>query len=145
MAGGEDDGPSTSVSHSPAVNSPTEFDFTKPESWTVWIKRFDRYLSITGLDKKADADKIDILCYTMGEKSEEILKQIIPDMTAATTFQTVKTQFGRYFNPKKNEIFERYKFNSRTQRENESVDEFITALHTLAETCNYGTLKDGLI
>lgn len=86
-----------------------------------------------------------MLCYTMGEKSEEILKQILPDTKAQTTLDTVKEKFSTYFSPKKNTIFERYKFNSRTQQSEENVDSFITALHMLAESCEYGTLKDELI
>ena len=42
-------------------------------------------------------------------------------------------------------IIERAVFNSRVQRPSESVDDFITDLHTLAQTLNYGTMKDELI
>lgn len=41
--------------------------------------------------------------------------------------------------------FMRYKFNKRDQELNESVDAYITALRTLAKTCNFGILEDSLI
>ena len=39
----------------------------------------------------------------------------------------------------------RAKFNLRFQKENESVDNFITDLFTLAQHCNYGTLHDQMV
>ena len=44
-----------------------------------------------------------------------------------------------------NVIYERYKFNNRSQEANESIDAYTTALRTLAETCEFGSLKDDLI
>ena len=59
--------------------------------------------------------------------------------------KSVTDKFKNYFVVRRNVIFERSKFNMRKQEEGESVDTFITALHTLAERCNYGQLKDDLI
>ena len=49
------------------------------------------------------------------------------------------------FLKKRNIIFERAKFNLRRQQEGESVDDFITSLHSLSEYCNYGQLRDEMI
>ena len=46
---------------------------------------------------------------------------------------------------KTNIIYERYKFNNRSQEQTESIDTYVTALRALAETCEFGTLKDHLI
>ena len=46
---------------------------------------------------------------------------------------------------KTNIIYERYKFNNRSQEQTESIDTYVTALQALAETCKFGTLKDHLI
>nr|XP_046491899.1 uncharacterized protein LOC124223711 [Neodiprion pinetum] len=127
------------------VNSPREFEFTKPEAWPVWIKRFEKYLSVAGLTNKSEKEKVDLLCYTMGEEAEDILLRIFPNLVNETLYSEVKKKFDEYFSPKKNVIFERYKFNSRVQEESESVDSFITALHALAEKCEYEALKDDLI
>ena len=42
-------------------------------------------------------------------------------------------------------IIERHKFNTRFQEASEPVQNFITALKILADTCEFGTLKDSLI
>ena len=46
---------------------------------------------------------------------------------------------------KTNIIYERYKFNNRSQKQTETIDTYITTLRALAETCEFGTLKDELI
>lgn len=47
--------------------------------------------------------------------------------------------------PARNEIFESARFNERFQKQGESIDEYLTALYTLCERCNYGALRDRLI
>ena len=42
-------------------------------------------------------------------------------------------------------MYERHKFNIRNQEENESIDQYVTELRTLASTCEFENLKDGLI
>ena len=59
--------------------------------------------------------------------------------------KTVKRKFEDYFVKCHNQIFERAKFNQRSQKEGESVDSFVTDLHVLAEHCGYGPLHDEMI
>ena len=42
-------------------------------------------------------------------------------------------------------IFERAKLNLRSQKENKSVDNFVTDWYCVAEYCQFGTLKGDLI
>ena len=45
-----------------------------------------------------------------------------------------------------NETYERFIFNRRNQEQNESVDQYVTALRKLAQTCNFcSCLHDSLI
>ena len=44
-----------------------------------------------------------------------------------------------------NVIYERYCFNNRNQESGESFDAYLTALRTLAKTCNFGPQTDELI
>ena len=57
----------------------------------------------------------------------------------------MKEKFQGYFIKKHNVIFERAKFNMKSQLEGESVDSFVSALHGLAEHCNFRDLKEELI
>ena len=57
----------------------------------------------------------------------------------------VITKFEEYCVGQRNETFERYNFNMRVQQEGETVDAYVTALKTLAKTCNFGQLQDNLL
>lgn len=124
------------------VSPPNKFDFSMPLAWPQWRKRFERFMSVSGQNAKSDEEKINILMYVLGEEAEEIMLQFhtIPD-TYEATFQA----FENHFIPRRNIIFERYKFNTRIQQPGESAESFITNLHSLAEHCKYGSLKDELI
>ena len=47
--------------------------------------------------------------------------------------------------PNKNVSYEKYKFFSRAQESGESIDQYVTILRKLCETCEFGTLKNSLI
>lgn len=88
---------------------------------------------------------MDSLVYIMGEKAEEIFAALSLSATDVKVYSKVINAFESYFIVKKNIIYERAMFNRRTQKEGESVADFITALHTLVETCEYGSLQDELL
>ena len=46
-----------------------------------------------------------------------------------------------YFVPKTNIIHERFKFNTRNQSVNESIDEYVANLKHLAATCEFGSSR----
>lgn len=125
------------------VQAPTEFNFSQPQQWPQWKKRFDRYMSVSGFCKKLDKEKIDMLIYLMGNEAEEILLQ--QNLSGNETYTDILDKFEKYFIPQRNIIFERFQFNSRVQKPGEPVENFITSLHALAEHCGYGTLKEELI
>lgn len=108
----------------PSISHPEKFNFLNPGSWPQWRKRFERYMSVSGQDKKTSEEKIDLLLYIMGEDSEDILVQFSP---TPTTYDEMMTKFENHFVPRQNVIFERFKFNSRRQLPGESVDTFIVA------------------
>lgn len=123
------------------VAPPDQFNFSNPASWPQWRKRFERYMTVSGLSSKSDDEKMNAL-YIMGEKSEEIIIQF-PAIPA--TYEEMLKAFEDHFIPRRNVIFERFQMNSRVQLPGESVENFITALHTLAEHCEYGSLKEEMI
>ena len=49
----------------------------------------------------------------------------------------------RHFEPTRNVIYERYKFNTCEQDQGETVAQYITKLRQLASTCEFGVLENG--
>ncbi len=78
----------------------------------------------------------------MGEIREKIYASF---KIEEITYDSVVKAFTQHFAPKTNVIFERARFNRHTRYPEKSVLYFIIDLFTLAETCNYSTLKDELI
>ena len=53
--------------------------------------------------------------------------------------------WNNYCIGKTNTIYERYKFHNRAQHSGESIDTYETAIRTLADTSEFGALKEELI
>jgi len=122
------------------IAPPEQFNFTQPDKWPKWIRRFERFRETSGLDRKAKSNQVNTLLYCMGDKADDILCSLNGGRK-----ETVKTKLEGYFVKCRNPIFECAKFNQRQQERGESVDSFITALHCLAEHCDYGALRDKMI
>ncbi|UYV79612.1 hypothetical protein LAZ67_18000031, partial [Cordylochernes scorpioides] len=128
------------------IQPPETFDFSTPNEWPKWRKRFERYLVVSGMKKKEEADKIDLFMYLMGDRADDIFRTFkFEKEEEATKIDSVLKAFDSHFCVRKNIIYERAKFNSRIQEDREPVDEFITSLYKLADSCEFEGLHDQLI
>ncbi|XP_016665064.1 uncharacterized protein LOC107885872 [Acyrthosiphon pisum] len=72
-----------------------------------------------------------------------ILKNLmLPGEIKTQKFETVISKLKEYYCPKQLVISERYKFNSRKQKEGESVNDFIIELRRLASSCKFDAFLD---
>lgn len=127
------------------IQPPEAFDFSKPQQWEKWIRRFERFRLASNLHLSSEANQVNTLIYCMGDEADDILRgQALSDVQRQQ-YQAVRDTLDIYFVPRKNIIYERARFNQRVQLVNETVDSFVTALYALAENCNYGALHDELI
>lgn len=81
----------------------------------------------------------------MGPQAEDIFKTFKLEPDDKEKYEAVLKEYEAYFVPRRNIIYERVKINTRTQLDGESVEDFVTALHALAATCDYGQLRGDLI
>lgn len=137
---------SQSQAHVVTLQAPEPFSF-EPQRWLKWIQRFQRYRAASGLFNQAEEVQINSLIYIMGPEAESILL----NFEDKQSYDDVVKGFEKYFLPRKNLIYERAKFNSRYQKPDEPVEEFITDLHHLIDSCGYPTsiqhelLRDRLV
>jgi len=96
------------------VPPPEKFNF-KPEEWSRWIKRFERFRKATGLDQKDGESQVNTLIYSMGEEADDIVVSFGLTTEEAEQYNVVKGKFEAHFVVKRNVIFERAKFNLRSQ------------------------------
>lgn len=121
---------------------PEQFNFSYPEEWPKWVRRFEQFRIAFGLKAKDEETQVKTLVYSMGDEADDILRSF---RLSAEDAETVKAQFNEHFIKCRNVIYERAKFNQRWQEPGESVDSFITALYGLAEYCGYSDLHDEMI
>ena len=126
------------------VAPPPKFDFTKPEEWPKWIRRFERFRIVSGLELKADENQVNTLIYMMGDEAEDVLTVLNLSEEETADYETLRDKLDAHFVVRRNVIFERVKFNQRQQEVGETADCFITALHSLAERCGYSENRDSV-
>ncbi|UYV61148.1 K02A2.6-like, partial [Cordylochernes scorpioides] len=125
--------------------APEPFNFSNPGDWPKWIRRFERFRQASGLINNPENEQVNMLVYCMGDNADDILLSCKIASDQLENYGKVIECFESHFIPRRNIIYERARFNQRCQQEGEKVNEFITALHSLAEHCNFGMLHDELI
>ena len=120
------------------INSPENFEFTKPQLWPEWKQRFTRYRIATKLKKEDNEIQISMLIYSMGKQAEHVYKSFTLEEEGKEDYETILGCFDTYFVPKRNVIHKRARFHQRR----ESVKAFIRSLYELAENCAFADARD---
>ena len=127
------------------LQTPASFTFNSPDEWPKWKRRFEQYRVASGLDKEDDVRQVSTLLYCLGEEADDVLTSTNISAESRKKFDDVIAKFDDFFKVRKNVIFERARFNQRSQGETETADQFITSLYSLAADCEFGVLKEQLI
>ena len=124
---------------------PAQFNFSKPEEWGKWKRRFEQYRVASGLAEKSEECQASTLLYCLGIDAEDVLTTTRISDDNRKKYERVVEKFDEFFRVRHNVIFERARFNKRNQLTGESAENYITVLHQLAESCEYGNIKDEMI
>ncbi|XP_077561635.1 uncharacterized protein LOC144177925 [Haemaphysalis longicornis] len=81
----------------------------------------------------------------MGRQARDIFATFNLAVEDSKKFQLVKKKFDEYFMKETNVVYESTCFHKRHQIPGESFDQFMIALHVLAEKCDFGEFKQCLI
>ena len=123
----------------------TPFNFSRPNDWPRWTRRFERFQEASSLTGKGEETQVNTLIYTMGAEEDDVLQLFKLSEENQKKYGIVKKKFEDYLLKQRNTIYQRAKFNSKKQEDGESVDRFITALYILAENSDFGSLYDEMI
>jgi hypothetical protein len=123
--------------HTPRVQPPPPLDVKKGvDSWKIFKQMWNNYCVISRITAEEDAEYVKALfLHTLGPDGLSIYNgmQLAPNHKAAD----IITALDDHFIGKTNETYERYVFNKRDQKEDETFEEYSTALRTLQKTCNH--------
>ncbi|UYV85035.1 K02A2.6-like [Cordylochernes scorpioides] len=115
------------------------------KEWPSWKQRFSRYRLLSNLNAKEQEYQITALIYLMGERAEEIHSAFNLSADDAKNLDKVIEAFDNHFIGKRNVVYERALFRLRSQRPEETIEEFVTVLHRISEHCEYANLREELI
>ena len=131
------------------LKPPERFQFDTgnvDESWRRWESQFKVYHVACELGKKTPKVQVAIFLHAAGPEAQEIFKQFqFAEGEDNTNLDTVLSKFRSYCQPRKNTVFERYKFWSRDQHQSESIDLWVKELRIRASTCEFGDQEDLMI
>ena len=115
-------------------------------NWKKFKQKYTNYEIATGISSKASSTRVATLLTVIGNDAIDVFNTLTWDAEGDDKkIEKVLLKFEEHCEPKKNVSYERYKFFSRAQESGESIDQYVTILRKLCETCEFGTLKNSLI
>jgi hypothetical protein len=113
------------------------------ERWRRWRETMELYLRLN-MAESAEKEQCDAFRYIIGQDGRDIYNTMAFTVHEVDKIDILFAKFEEYCKPRKN-IMERYKFNTRVQRKDETADQYVTELKLIAKNCNFGSLEDELI
>ena len=114
-------------------------------NWNYFKASWNNYAIATELNKKSNPVQVSTLLSVIGKECYEVYENLPLTVDERKDNDSIISKLTEYFEPQRNIIYERYLFNSATQRSENKIDQFVNELRKLASTCEYGTLSDELI
>lgn len=127
------------------LQPPDSFNFRNPDDWPKWKRRFEQFRSASGLITEDEVRQVSTLLYCLGEEADDVLTSTNISDGDRKKYDPVMAKLDEFFKVRRNVIFERARFNRRNQLEGESAEQYITALYSLVENCEYGNLRDEML
>ncbi|CAB4044767.1 Hypothetical predicted protein, partial [Paramuricea clavata] len=100
----------------------------------------------TGISEKEDATRVATLLTVIGNEALDVYDAFVwatvgDDKKIAKVLQ----KFDVRCELRKNVTYERYILFTRAQKTSDTIDQYVTTLKRLSDTCEIGTLRDTLI
>lgn len=101
--------------------------------WRKWLGRFENML--IGMNITNDKRQRALLLHYAGERVYDIYEA--EKAESEDTYKATKEVLIKYFEPKRNVQMDIYTFRNCKQKDEQSLDEFVTELRQLAKTCAF--------
>ena len=120
-----------------------EFNYSK-EDWTSYAERLELYF--TANDVSTAAKQQAILLSVCGAETYQLIRDLVaPKKPTEHTFAKLVKLVKDHHQPPPSTIVQRFNFNTRIQKEGETVSDFVAGLRRLSEHCKFAaTLNDML-
>ncbi len=131
------------------VGTVTPFD-SQSQSWEEYCEILQHFFEANE-DYRSTKQKESYIVELCGSQTYSLLRNLLsPVKPGSKTVDELMDLLKQHFNPKPSEIVQRFKFNSRSREEGETVLDYVAVLRKLAHDCNYGEkltemLRDRLV
>lgn len=108
------------------------------ENWRVFREAFEIYIEAAGLTSASNKRQVAIFLNLVGKEGLERYNTLtFENAEDNKKIEQVLNAFQDYCKPKKNILHSRYIFYKRSQKENESIEEFLSACRGLIKDCEF--------
>lgn len=114
-------------------------------NWKAFKEEFGIYMVASEKTKKSKEVQAAIFLNLIGEYGRGLFKNFNMAEADKKDLEKIAAAFENFCEPKKNVIYERFKFNQRSQEAGETFDNFLTAIQKLIRTCDYGDHEDAIL
>ena len=113
---------------------------------TLETRLFEQVRIAYGLAEEEDPRQISTLLCCMGKEEDEVLRASYHySEDDSKKYNKVIETFQKLFQVRCNVIFERTRFHRRSQHVHELIEQYITALYSLADTCKFAAWMEDMI
>ena len=114
-------------------------------NWQFFKKQWVDCITARESARKDESIKAALLQTVMGRGCLKVLKSLNLSSTESQDSKACLEVLENYFKPAKNEVYERFKFYKCDQGPNELVDQWLTRLRHLSQSCNFGATLDSML
>ena len=111
--------------------------YKRGEDFDRWIRGLDYYFAASKISN-ADQKKATLL-HVLGMEIQDVFETLKPVQSEGTPLDAYKEacqRLHRYYQPKTNKVFERYRFHEMKQGE-ETMEQFVSRLQVQASKCGF--------
>ncbi len=132
------------------LKPPPELDFSTtgrtslPERWRQWKQTMQLYIELT-MKNKSQKEKCSVFLYTIGQTGRDVYHTMTLSEDEQDKIDVLFSKFESYCKPKQNVTIQRYRFNTRVQGRQETIDQYLTELRLIAKNCSFGDLESQLV
>ena len=132
------------------LKAPSELDLSTTDSisiqekWRKWRQAMELYLQFS-MSEKTEKERCGAFLYLIGQSGRDVYNTMTITNAEKDKLDVLFAKFEEYCNSKQNVTMERYKFNTRNQGKEETVNQYVVVLKLLAKNCKFGILEDEMI
>ena len=128
----------------PELDISTTGHTSLPERWRQWKQTMQLYIELT-MKNKSQKEKCSAFLYTIGQAGRDVYNTMTLSEEEQDKIEVLFSKLESYCKPKQNVKIERYRFNTRVQGRQETIDQYMTELRLIAKNCSFGELESQLV